>query len=164
MCFSCYCIIDKACDEDHKKIFPEVPTIGFKNNKNLKSHLVRAALPDINEVRRCEPCGGKRPSSKFSSNMENTITFKSKHLNEVYQTKKNFNCNSKMVIYLIEFRVCRMQYNGSTMTNFVLQLTTIKAHIAIFGKNKYCQTKPRNLSTNIICRMTITGFVTGRSQ
>ena len=39
-----------ACDEAHKKVFLEVPIIGFKNNKNLKSHLVRAALPDINEV------------------------------------------------------------------------------------------------------------------
>ena len=43
-----------ACGEDHKKLFTEVPIIGFKNNKNLKLHLVRAALPDINEVRRCE--------------------------------------------------------------------------------------------------------------
>ena len=41
-----------ACDEAHKKVFPEVPIIGFKNNKNLKSHLVRAILPDINEVDR----------------------------------------------------------------------------------------------------------------
>ena len=48
-----------ACDEDYKKVFPEVPIIGFKNNKNLKSHLVRAALRDINEVGRCEPCDGK---------------------------------------------------------------------------------------------------------
>ena len=37
-----------ARDEDHKTVFPEVPIIGFKNNKNLKSHLVRAAVPDIN--------------------------------------------------------------------------------------------------------------------
>ena len=39
-----------ACDEDYKKVFPEVPIIGFKNNKNLQSHLVRATLPDINEA------------------------------------------------------------------------------------------------------------------
>ena len=45
-----------ACDEAHKKVFPEVPINGFKNNKNLKSNLVRAALPDINEVGRCNPC------------------------------------------------------------------------------------------------------------
>ena len=48
-----------ACDKGHKKVFPEVPIIGFKNNKNLKSHLVRAALPDINEVGRCKPCARK---------------------------------------------------------------------------------------------------------
>ena len=29
-----------ACDEDHKKVFPGVPIIGFKNNKDLKSHVV----------------------------------------------------------------------------------------------------------------------------
>ena len=86
-----------ACDEPHKKVFPEVPIIVFKNNKNLKSHLVRAALPDINEVGRCEPCGGKRPPCQLCSNMKNTSTFKSKHSNKVYQIKKNFNCNSKMV-------------------------------------------------------------------
>ena len=67
-----------ACDEDHKKVFPEIPIIGFKNNKNLKSHLVRAALPDINEVGRCEPCGGKRAPCQLCSNMKNTSTFKRK--------------------------------------------------------------------------------------
>ena len=33
-----------ACDKNHKMVFPEVPIIGFKNNKSLKSHLVRAAF------------------------------------------------------------------------------------------------------------------------
>ena len=27
-----------ACDEAHKKVFPQVPIIDFKNNKTLKSH------------------------------------------------------------------------------------------------------------------------------
>ena len=107
-----------ACDEDHKKVFPEVPIIDFKNNKNLKSHLVRVALPDINEVARCEPCDGKRPPYQLCSNMKSASNCKSKHSNEVYQIKKNFNCNSKMVVYLIEWRVCEKQYNGSTVTKF----------------------------------------------
>ena len=51
-----------ACGEDFKKVFPEIPVIGFKNNNNLNPNLVRAALPDITEVGRCEPCGGERPS------------------------------------------------------------------------------------------------------
>ena len=48
-----------AYDEDHKKVFPDVPIIDFKNNKNLKSYLVRTVLPNINEVGRCQPCYGK---------------------------------------------------------------------------------------------------------
>ena len=35
--------------------------IGFKINKNLKAHLVRSQLPDLDEVGRSKPCGGKRP-------------------------------------------------------------------------------------------------------
>ena len=79
---------------------------------------MRAALHDINEVGRCEPCGGKRPPYQLCSNIKNTSNFKSKHSNEVYQIKKNFNCNSKMAVYLIECRVCGKQYNGITVTKF----------------------------------------------
>ena len=42
--------------KDIKK-FLDVPVIGFKNNENLVSYLVRGALPDINEVGRCEQRG-----------------------------------------------------------------------------------------------------------
>ena len=105
-----------ACDEDHKKVFPKVPIIGFRDNKDVKSYLVRAVLPG-----RCQPCGEKRPPFQFSSNTKNTITFKSKHS---------------------------------------------KVHIVIFGKSANRQTKPvtRNVFTKIICRITITGFVTETSQ
>ena len=71
-----------ARDKDHKKVFPEVPIIDFKNNKNLKSYLVRTALPGINDVGRCEPCSCKRPPCELGSSMKNTSTFKRKHSNE----------------------------------------------------------------------------------
>ena len=133
-----------ACDEDHKKVFPEVPIIGFKNNKNLKSHLVRATLPDINEVGRCEPCGGKRPPCQLCINMKNTSTFKSKHSNEVYQIKKNFNCNSKMVVYLIECRVCGKQYNGSTVTKIRARANNYKSTHRNFRKEQILSNQARN--------------------
>ena len=116
-----------TCDENHKKVFPEVPIIGFKNIKNLKSHLVRAALRDINEVGRCEPCEGKRPPCQLCSNMKKPSTFKSKHSKEVFQIKKNFNCNSKMVVYVIECRVCVKQCNGSTATKFLARANNYKS-------------------------------------
>ena len=68
-----------ASDEDHKKVFAEVPNLGLKKNKNFKSHLVRATLPDINEVGRCKPCGGKRPPCQLCSNMKNESTYESKY-------------------------------------------------------------------------------------
>ena len=45
-----------ASDDEHKKVFPDVPMIGFKINKNLKAHLVRSQLPDLDEVDRSKPC------------------------------------------------------------------------------------------------------------
>ena len=80
-----------AGDEDQKRLFPEVPIIGFKNNKNfLITCESRTALPCINEVGRCKPRGGKRPLCQLCSNLKNTSAFKSKHSNEVYQINKYF--------------------------------------------------------------------------
>ena len=133
-----------ACDEAHKNVFPGVPIIGFKNNKNLKSHLVRSALPDINEVGRCEPCGGKRPPCQLCSNMKKTSNFKSKHSNEVYQIKKKFNCNSKMVVYLIECRICRKQYDGCTVAKFCARGNNYKSTHRNFRKEQILSNQAHN--------------------
>ena len=74
-----------ACDEVRKNVFPVVPIIGFKYDKNLRSQYMRATLPDINEVGRCESSAGKRSPCQLCINMNYTTTFKSKHSNEVYQ-------------------------------------------------------------------------------
>ena len=48
-----------APDKEHKKVFPDVPVVGFRNGKSLKDYLVRATLPKANETGRCEPCRKK---------------------------------------------------------------------------------------------------------
>ena len=40
-------------DDGHKKV---VPMIGFKINKNLKAHLVRSQLPNLDEIGRSKLC------------------------------------------------------------------------------------------------------------
>ena len=50
-----------ASDDGHKEIFPDVPIIGFKINKNLKVHLVKSQLPNLDEVGRSKQCEGKGP-------------------------------------------------------------------------------------------------------
>ena len=105
-----------ASDDEHKKVFPDVPLVGFKNNKNLKAHLVRSQLLDLDEVGRSKPCWGKRPPCHLCENIKDTWTFKSKHLDEIHKIDKN--CDSKMAVYLIECKIYGEQYTGSTKAKF----------------------------------------------
>ena len=76
--------------------------------------------------------------------MKNTSIFKSKHLNEVYQIKKNFNCNSKMLVYLIEYRICRKQCNGSTVTKFCARANNYKSTHRNFWKEQILSNQAQN--------------------
>ena len=44
-------------DKEHKKVFQDIPVAGFGNGKNLKDHLVRAKLPNVEITGRSESCG-----------------------------------------------------------------------------------------------------------
>ena len=44
-------------NKEHKETFPNVPVIGFRNEKCLKGYLGRAKLCKPEESGRCEPCG-----------------------------------------------------------------------------------------------------------
>ena len=97
---------------------------------------MRAVLPDINKVGISEPCGGNRPSCQLYSSMKNTYTYKSKHSNEIYQIKKTFSCNSKMVVYLIQGRICSKQDNGSIVTKFCTRANSHKSTYRNFRKRQ----------------------------
>ena len=86
-----------APDDRHKKVYPDVPLISFKNNKSLRDHLVRSQIPDIEEIRMSKPCGRKRPPCHLCKSMKDTCTFKIKRFDEVYKINNDYNCNSKIV-------------------------------------------------------------------
>ena len=65
-------------DEAHKKVFSDIPVVGFKNGKSLKDHLVRAVLPKIDVEGRSMPCGGKKRSCEVCKSINNTPIFKKK--------------------------------------------------------------------------------------
>ena len=50
--------------------------------------------------------------------MKEKCTFKSKHPHKVHKVNKKYNCNSKVVVYLIGCQICGEQYNSSTKTKF----------------------------------------------
>ena len=46
--------------KEHKKVFPNVLVIGFRNGKFFKDYFVKATLLILNESgRRCKPCKEK---------------------------------------------------------------------------------------------------------
>ena len=68
--------------------------------------------------------------------MKNANTFESNLSNEVYQIKKNFNCNSKMLVYLIECRISEKQYNGITVTKVCARANNYKTTYHNFRKEQ----------------------------
>ena len=104
-----------ASENGHKKVFSDIPINGFKINKNLKAHLLRSQLPDLDEISSSKSCGDK---FHLCENMKDTCTFKSKHLDEIHTINKKYNCNSRMTVYFIECQICDEQFSGSTKTKF----------------------------------------------
>ena len=44
-------------DQEHKKVFQDIPVVGFRNGKSLKDHLVRAKLPNVEIAEKSESSG-----------------------------------------------------------------------------------------------------------
>ena len=95
-------------DAQYRKVFPEVPIVGFKRGKSLKDLLVRAKVPVEKETdgkfcgcqgKRCEVC-------KF---LEEKSTFTNKESSDTYKIREglHLDCNSENVVYLITCKKMR---------------------------------------------------------
>ena len=107
-----------APDKEHKKVFPDVPVVGFRNGKSLKDYLVRAALSKTNETGRCEPCGKK--TCLVCNSIRNTTIFTTEGCREVFKIQSGpLNCNSEKVLYFWKCKVCGdASYVGKAKTKF----------------------------------------------
>ena len=111
-----------APDKEHKKVFPGVPVVGFRNGKSLKDYLVRATLPKANETGRCEPCGKK------------TCLVCNSICNFKIQSDP-LNCNSEKVLYLLKCKVCgEAPYVGKAKTKFRYRFNNYKSKHRAFRK------------------------------
>ena len=105
-------------DEQHRKVFTDIPRIDFKNGKSLKDHFVRSVLPKIDVAGNSGPCGGKRPPCELCKLMKKSLTFKKLNSDDIDHIYKPLNCNSKHTVYLIECNQCWKQYIDSSKTKF----------------------------------------------
>ena len=56
-------------DVAHNTVITNVPIIGFKNDRSLKGHLVRAVLPKVDAEGGSKPCVGKKRSCLRYANL-----------------------------------------------------------------------------------------------
>jgi len=127
-------------DAEHRKVFTDVPLIGFKRGKSLKDLLVRAKLPVKREPGKSEGCQSKRCG--VCPFIANTTTFSDSNASKEYSIASNLNCNSKNVVYLVQCKTCNKQYVGSASTKFRLRFNNYKS---CFGKFSSGKTAPQML-------------------
>ena len=94
-----------ARDKEHKKSFPEVPIVGFRNGKSLKDYLVSAALPKMGNAVGSEACG--KGTCQVCDHIITTNTFTTKACGEVFKIQSGLLiCNSEKVLYLLRYKIC----------------------------------------------------------
>ena len=131
-------------DVAHKAVFTNVPIIGFKNDRNLKDHLVWAVLPKVDAEGRSKPFGGKKRSCEVCKSVNDTLHFKRRDTSETFDILKGpLDCNSNHVNYLFECKQCqyRFSYIGRSRTKFRYRINNYKSTHRKFRK-KYVEKGP----------------------
>ena len=138
-----------AHDKDHKKVFHNVPVVGFRNGKSLKDYLVRAALPKSTESGRCEPC--EKKSCLFCNSIRTTKTFKTEVCGETFKIQSGAsNWDSEKLLYLFECKVCgEAPYVEKVKTKFRYRFNNHKSKHTAFRKRN--RKVPQKLFHNHYC-------------
>ena len=121
-------------NKEHKKVFPDVPVVGFRNGKSLKDCLVRAKLPKPEKSGRCEPCGKK--TCLVCDSISTTSSFTIEACQETFKIQKGpLNCDSEKVLYLLKCKVCgEVPYVVKAKTKFRYRFNNYKSKHRAFRK------------------------------
>ena len=98
-------------DNEHNKVFRDVPIIGFHKTKNLKDTLKTSKIPQIKNKGWC----GKKSRCEICKHIAPTKNFISYTTNGKFEIRpENLNFRSKNVVYLISRKTFHKQYTGSS--------------------------------------------------
>ena len=79
--------------KEHKKVFEDIPVVGFRNGKSLKDDFVRTKLPNGEITGRSESCG--KGNYQVCNFICDTDSFSTKACCETLKIHKGeLNCNS----------------------------------------------------------------------
>ena len=105
-------------NKEHKKVFPNVPVIGFRNGRSRQVFWSKATLPKLNEGGRCEPCGEK--TCLVRDSISTATTFTTEACQDTFKIQSGpLTCDSEKVLYLLKYKVCgEVPYVGKAKTKF----------------------------------------------
>ena len=106
-------------EEQVKQVFTPAPFVSFRSGFSLRNHLVRAKVYPLLKKKGSSCCGKSRCETCF--NVKETNTFQSFVTKKVYKINHHFHCDSKCIVYLLYYKVCGLQYLGSTADRFRLR-------------------------------------------
>ena len=101
-------------NKEHRKVFPNVPTIWFQIDKSLKDYLVRVTLHI--GIGRCEPF--EKKICLVCESTSTATTFATEASQETFKILSGpLNCDSEKVLSLLKCKVCgKVIYFGKTKT------------------------------------------------
>ena len=115
------------------RIFEQRPLIAYRRPKSLRDTLVSSKLRSkttgdhTTTTGDCGPC--KKPKCSWCIRVNKTSTFTGTQDSKVFDIFHTVNCQSTFVIYIIECKICKLQYVGKSETAFNLRLNNHRNHI-----------------------------------
>ena len=126
-----------SLNEEHRKVFNEIPRVTYRRAKNLKDGLVCASLPKHIDTSSCGSGGCGKKRCQGCLNIESTKSFANRDGSRAYEIRKGpLTCDTPCVVYLLQCRTCRIQYVGSTETRFRLRYNNYKSAHRSFIKRR----------------------------
>ena len=112
-------------NKEHRKVFPNVPVIGFRNGKSLTK---------LNESGRCEPCGKR--TCLVCDSISTATTFTTEACQETFKIQSGpLTCDSEKVLYLLKCKICgEVPYVGKAKTKLRYRFNNYKSKHRAFRK------------------------------
>lgn len=117
-------------NEEHKKVFDEIPRVTYRRCRNLKDSLVRATLPRKVPDSAGSKCCGKT-KCKVGGNLLDTTTFSNTFKNPKapkFDIREGpLTCDTGNIVYLMQCKICNIPYIGSSKPAFRFRFNNYKS-------------------------------------
>ena len=136
--------------------FPEPPLIAYTRPKNIRDRLIKAKIPSGARPKRKIPGMHKCKQNCNICPYVNTCKLvKSTYTDKVVHLSREYNCQSKNLVYLVQCLKCKDQYIGETKKTLNFRFTQ---HIGYVHRNDQRQATGRHFNSDghLLSDMSIT--------